>query len=511
MTVSSMSNSSPSTGNCWCVCHRMSKLGQLPWYDIIFPRIFNKLHYRDLFKLRRVCRSFYQLVDAYFAYTTTIDLSVTLLTQNEAKICSSTMTDKNDKMFMITRTGNYCASKCDDEITQQDDPDKYKKVYSKCCNSNNSSNNDSLMAPEVAYNQSNSTWYTRMDQIDEDITCLSNNFNSLTCTTSKFNSTSLAVILYRKQLHSTYRCCKHLLHQQASASSLQCEQRDNDTRDHLFIDHQQKFRAYDEASSSNIFSISQHIPVVSGGNYSSNFHSQSKVEETNNSFIDTCNCDICLRRINCTQYKSYQETKDDHLNSNSRKTNICYDDDEEEEENEEVESETGQLRIKGETIFYDSPEKTNQMNRDVNFVATSHSNQLKLLDLNDSYASTKQRKKDDDNNEAINEQSSKNYSTADDDLCDTCKMKKVKVSHKLPDQREIHQIITNNLFNQSYTIVNGIKCLNLASCDWLTDDDLYRVINCCSLQPSLESLDLSACYRVSNLFEMLNSLSSWSS
>ena len=49
-------------------------LSSLPWSDVIFPLILRRLHVADLFRLRRVSRSFCLLIDCYFQQLDHLDL-----------------------------------------------------------------------------------------------------------------------------------------------------------------------------------------------------------------------------------------------------------------------------------------------------------------------------------------------------------------------------------------------------------------------------------------------------
>lgn len=518
-----MSNSSPSHSPPSSVC----SLGQLPWYDIIFPHIFVKLTYRDLFKLRRVSRSFYSLVDAYFAYTTTIDLSTTLSVPPPppSDTTSSTMTDKKDNLSITTRAAHNESTSGQQQQQQQLQCHKVKveeselvqqlalreeeatKDTDKCRNEENTESRRSLMPPEVADNEhSRNTWYTQMDTVDENVSPLTS--HSLCNGLSKFNSTSLAVILWQKELHSIYRCthfyncnsCSpRTIHTRAAAvvsPRASCD----DGRD--FTDTDSESISCNTTTSDGIFYISSnstaHESVTCATSTLTHNSNASNVqvfkcnftsERTNikchkSTSINTCHCLLCVDLIECMKSASH-ETKDDHLNSNSSEISICYD--EEEEEEEEEKSETGQCRIKGETLFYDLPVNENQVNRDVHFFSTLHDNQFKLPCANNSYTSVKGKV-------AINDASCNNFMTGIDSHDHQVD---AKISSKMPHNKQTSPRIASNLYNQSFKIVTGIKYLNLSSCNWLTDDDLLRVINCCSLQPALEVLDLSACYRVS--------------
>lgn len=48
----------------------------IPWNDILFPYVLNKLFWRDLYRLRQVSKSLLDMVDDYFASLTVIDLSM---------------------------------------------------------------------------------------------------------------------------------------------------------------------------------------------------------------------------------------------------------------------------------------------------------------------------------------------------------------------------------------------------------------------------------------------------
>lgn len=515
-------------------------LGQLPkllpWYDVIFPHILVNLTYSDLFKLRRVCKSFYQLVDAYFANCTTIDLTTTKTraeTTNamtaKTTLSSASCDHKNCSSVSMNETGTNELLMATSESSDDQ--------FNSCDHHNHPRPLELLRQGEYKVGQS-STGHSccssgeKLDDLPPKCTSSGH--------TIQFNSETFAIILRQKELYSAHRCLQ-------SGSCFEGEGEDDEDEEE---EKEEAFDSPDVNLYANTRSLQQSISSSKGKinevehtdeinmhpsvfyisknfnssefkvnfaisndeelvklKYSQNYFSTHKSYGSTDQFdgcrcynqVNCCQCKLCAKfheYFTPTFEKIFLKPNVYSIELNIRKVNQAM---KSKVKRKKCLSESSESKIEKEAKCNDfSVKNDHPVNRDEGSSLPSNHchNQCKLATSSNGYCNNSVK-------QPVN-LGKKFLTTCIDSSGEEIRVKNIchrdesKITRKISSihHSNFQHVINSNL--PSKNKVTGIKKLILSSCNWLTDGDLLRINNCCTLQPQLEVLDLSSCYQVSS-------------